>query len=158
MALVPRLVDLVSEATSGDDFDLELAALGSDDPDEIATVLSDFLSARIASVKDAIFYRRGTGIVAGVLLSDGREAVIKVHRWRVSIERLSAVERVQERLALAGLQAPRPMLAPEVLGAGIATVEEMRREAPLTVTTRRSAAPSHRVCVPSSQRHVPCEG
>ena len=127
---MPHLVDLVREATRGDNFDLELAALDSDDPEEIATLLSDFLSARLASVEDGVFYHRGTGIVAGALLSDGRLAVMKVHRWRVSIERLSAVQSVQEQLALAGLPAPRPMLAPEALGAGIATVEEMRRGSP----------------------------
>jgi hypothetical protein len=80
MALVPHLVDLVREATRGDNFDLELAALDSDDPEEIATLLSDFLSARLASVEDGVFYHRGTGIVAGALLSDGRLAVMKVHR------------------------------------------------------------------------------
>ena len=60
MALVPPLAHLVREATSGDDLDLELAAPGSDDPDEIATLLSDFLSVRLAPIGDALFYRRGT--------------------------------------------------------------------------------------------------
>ncbi|MGA8679219.1 MAG: hypothetical protein ABSB54_12065 [Acidimicrobiales bacterium] len=127
---MPPLAHLVREATSGDDFDLELAALGSDDPDEIAALLSGFLSARLAPVGAAIFYRRGTGIVAGVLLSDGREVVIKVHRWRASVGQLSAVQRVQEHLALGGFPAPRPLLAPESLRAGVATVEEMRRGEP----------------------------
>jgi hypothetical protein len=51
--------------------------------------------------------------------------VIKVHRWRVSVDRLSAVQSVQAHLAGAGLPAPRPLLAPEPLGNGVATVEEL---------------------------------
>lgn len=130
MAPVPPLAQLVREATRGDRLDLELASLGSDDPDEVAELLSDFLSARLGPIRDALFYRRGTGIVAGALLSDGRAVVAKVHRWRVSLARLTAVHAVQEHLARAGLPAPGPLVAPEAFRAGIVTVEEMRQGEP----------------------------
>lgn len=127
MMQMPPLAHLVREARGGDDLCLELTALGSDDPDEIAKLLNDFLFARLAPVADAVFYRRSTGIVAGVLLSDGRAVVLKVHRWRASLGRLTAVQMVQEHLARGDLAAPRPLLAPEMLGTSVVTVEVMRR-------------------------------
>ena len=65
------------------------------------------------------------GVVAGVRLATGREVVIKVHRWNVTLDRLAAVQRVQTQLAERGLPAPRPLAAPHPLGAGVATVEEL---------------------------------
>lgn len=126
LAPVAALASLIRDATAGEDLDLELAVFGCDDADTIAGALCDFLRARLAPVEDARFYRRSVGVVAGVLLSDGREVVVKVHRWNVSIARLRAVQQVQAHLAGTGLPAPRPLCPPEPLRSGIATVEELR--------------------------------
>ena len=56
---------------------------------------------------------------------DGRDVVVKVHRWQASISRLAAVHRVQAHLAACGLPVPRPLCGPQPLGSGIATIEEL---------------------------------
>jgi hypothetical protein len=66
------------------------------------------------------------GIVAGLRLADGSDVVIKIHRWNVSVARLAAVQEVQRTLADKGLPAPRPLVQPEPLAHGIATIEELR--------------------------------
>jgi hypothetical protein len=124
---VAHLAALVRRACAGSCYELERATLGAGDPGEVAATLGAFLAEELAPLGDALFYRRGTGVVAGVLLADGREVVIKVHRWHASLARLASVQAVQRHLAGAGLPAPRPLLSPRPLGSGIATVEELRR-------------------------------
>lgn len=122
---VKPLEELVRGAGEADGYDLERAVLGSDDPSAVAAVLGGQVS-RLGRVARALFYRRGTGIVVGFELSDGRRLVLKVHRFAASVRRLSAVQEVQRHLAMGGLPVPSPVLGPEALGSGCVTVETFR--------------------------------
>jgi hypothetical protein len=123
MTSVAGLVRRSVDAWNGD---LERLLFGTDDPAAVAAVIDGFCGEQLADVADGIFYRSGVGVVAGVSLVDGRRVVVKVHRWNVSIQRLAAVQEVQQHQADAGLPAPRPLVGPTILGDGIATVEEHR--------------------------------
>lgn len=120
-----RLVELINRASTAGGPGVEQAIFDTVDPVTIARRIEEFISQRLGTVDHARFYRPGVGVVAGLVLADGSQIVLKVHRWNVTAERLSAVQRLQEHLERAGLPAPLPLLAPEPLGAGIATAEEM---------------------------------
>jgi hypothetical protein len=104
---------------------VEAAVFDTVDPELIEASMIGFVEIRLGSASKALFYKSGVGVVAGLRLTSGREVVIKVHRWNVTLDRLAAVQRVQTQLADKGLPAPRPLVAPQPLGAGIATVEEL---------------------------------
>jgi hypothetical protein len=124
---VPTLTSLITEAGAQWDPVLERALFGTAEPARIAEALESFVGTRCGPVADAVFYRPGVGIVAGLRLLDSSEVVLKVHRWNVTVARLRAVHQVQSLLADAGLPAPRPLAGPEELGGGIATVEALQR-------------------------------
>jgi hypothetical protein len=123
---VPRLADLIQAATEDEPLDLELATLGSDLPQQPELVVSGWVRSGLAPIAGALFYRRGMGIVIGLLLGYGHQVVLKVHRWLASISRRTAVRAVQQHLAKHGLPVPLPLLAPEALGSGVVTAEQMR--------------------------------
>jgi hypothetical protein len=123
---MPPLLDLVLGAREGWRNPLEEAIFGTGDPVAIAEQIGSFLGSTIGTVADAHFYLLGVGVVAGVRLSDGRDAVLKVHRYNVSEARLSAIHSVQSELADQGLPAPRPLVRPSELSHGIAVVEEYK--------------------------------
>jgi hypothetical protein len=124
---VSQLVTLVRNACEKWDPAVELAILGTDDAEEIATLIEAFVSLQCGAVSEGVFYRPGVGIVAGLRLVSGSEVVVKIHRWNVSLARLTAIQRVQAALADEGLPVPRPLATPERLGHGIATIEELRK-------------------------------
>jgi aminoglycoside phosphotransferase (APT) family kinase protein len=123
---VPSLDSLIEDLSRAEDRDLERTVLGSDVATEIAAIICEFVARQLAPVETAIFYHTSVGIVAGLRIVDGRDVVVKVHRWQVSIARLTAVQRVQAHLAASGLPVPRPLCEPEPLGSGIAVIEELR--------------------------------
>jgi hypothetical protein len=110
---------------------IEGAVFDTVDPELIEASLIGFVESHLGSASKALFYKSGVGVVAGVRLTSGRDVVIKVHRWNVTVDRLSAVQRVQTQLTDKGLPAPRPLAAPQPLGAGIATMEELRAGGPV---------------------------
>jgi hypothetical protein len=120
------LTQLVAEALQGVEPELERITLERGEPDEIASVLCDFVAARLSPVSTGIFYKRGTGIVVGLQLKDSRRIVLKVHRYWGGLTRdhLVAVMDLQTSLANMGLPAPRPLLSPEGLRNALVTVEE----------------------------------
>ena len=120
---MPTLASLLRRAWAEWDHAVELAIFGFADADELAALLSAFVGERLGQVTDAVFYTPGVGVVAGLQLDDGRKVVLKVHRWNVTIDRLSAIQRVQAHLANAGLPTPLPLWKPEPLASGIATIE-----------------------------------
>lgn len=121
------LHDLVQTSAVAWNADLERSVLGTGDPHEVARLIESYVGERLGhEVIDGIFYEPGVGIVAGVVLDDRREVVLKVHRWRVTIERLQAVQQVQAHLAASGLPAPEPVDAPAPLGDGLAVIESYR--------------------------------
>jgi hypothetical protein len=124
---VAQFVSLVRNACEEWDPAVELAILGTGDPEEIATRIETFVSLECGPVSEGVFYRPGVGIVAGLRLVNGSEVVVKVHRWNVSFARLEAIQNVQTALADRGLPVPRPLARPLRFGLGIATIEELRR-------------------------------
>jgi hypothetical protein len=124
---MPALAELITEAAGRWDPVLERTVFGTDEPIAVAQVLETFVASHCAPVADAVFYRTGVGVVAGLHLTDGTEVVVKVHRWNVSLPRLRAIATVQARLAHSGLPAPRPIAGPEGLAGGIAMIEELQR-------------------------------
>jgi hypothetical protein len=123
---VPTVAELVSASIAAWDGDLETVLFGTTAGPEVAACIEQFCADHLSPVAEGIFYRSGVGSVVGVRLHDGRQVVIKVHRWNVSIDRLMDVQRVQEHLADRSVPAPRPIGRPQPLGEGIATVEEHR--------------------------------
>ncbi len=123
---MPTVAELVSASIAAWNGDLEAVLFGATAGPEVAASIEQFCADHLSPVAEGIFYRSGVGSVVGVRLNDGRQVVIKVHRWNVSIDRLTDVQRVQEHLADRSVPAPRPIGRPQPLGEGIATVEELR--------------------------------
>ena len=123
---MPTLAALLRQFNRKWDPVLEPAILGTDDPNEIATLIEGCVTRQCGAISEGIFYRPGVGIVAGLRLVNGSEVVVKIHRWNVSLDRLTAIQKVQTTLADEGLPVPRPLAGPERLVNGIATIEELR--------------------------------
>lgn len=105
---------------------LEETLLGTRDPGEIVRLLDDVCSRGLDDRLGTLtFYRRGVGAVFGLRLRGGRDVVVKVHRPELVPGGLDGIRRVQERLAVLGLPAPRPLGRPLTVGRGIASAEEM---------------------------------
>ena len=104
---------------------VEVALFGTADPGAIEKAILGFVEDRLGRVAEALFYRPGVGVVVGLRLADEAEVVVKVHRWNVSEQRLADVQTVQHAMVRAGLPAPSPLVAPEPLAAGIATIEAL---------------------------------
>jgi hypothetical protein len=92
------------------------------EPDAVARAFAELLGAEPA---ETVFYAVSVGVVAGLVLDDGRRVVVKAHRPNVTLVRLQAVAEVQRALADAGLPVPRPLAAPQPFGHGHATIEEL---------------------------------
>lgn len=120
------LVSLVRASIESHGGDLERAILATDDPARVAQALEDVVRDHVGTPVGALLYRTGVGIVAGLSLADGQSVVVKVHRWNVTVARLTAVQEVQRRVADGGGPAPRPLVLPAPVGAGVATVEQYR--------------------------------
>ena len=125
-AQVAVLRDLISLASEQWEPAVELAIFGTADSGDIAETIERWVTQRCGPIADALFYRPGVGVVVGLALERGTGIVVKVHRWNVSIDRLQAVHQVQSLLSDSDRCAPRPLVAPEPLAGGIATVEELR--------------------------------
>jgi hypothetical protein len=123
---VESLARLIRRSITGWNDDLEVALFGAGAADDFARLIVQFTADHLGPPVESLLYRPGVGLVVGLGLADGRDVLVKIHRWNASTERLTAVQSVQRQLHDAGLPAPRPLLAPTVLGHGIATVEEYR--------------------------------
>jgi hypothetical protein len=95
-------------------------------PSNIARALEEFCARSLGSrIARAEFFEASVGSAHGVRLADGRRVVIKLHRPDRSIAFLYAAQAVQRVLAESGFPCPRPLVAPEPLGAGIASAESL---------------------------------
>lgn len=130
MDVTTVLAELIRRASDVLPPRLEEAVFATTDPDRVAGVLTGFLESTVGRVREAIFYSPGVGVVVGVRLEDGRDVVVKVHRWNVTVDRLEAIQRVQTRLADMGMPWPRPLAPPQPLGGGLATVEDLLPNGP----------------------------
>jgi Phosphotransferase enzyme family len=105
---------------------LERAVLGTDDPAEIERLIASIAwDALRAEAVACVFYEGGVGCVFGLELTDGRQAVVKVHPAGVTPARLRAIAEVQLHLARAGFPCPRPLADPVSIGHTCATFEEL---------------------------------
>lgn len=116
-----ELSGTAAAALAADDRALERALFGTDDPEAVVELVEQCCHARVGAPAVLHSYTRGVGIVAVLGLVDGRDVVLKVHRWNASLERMTAVHAVQGRLAERGLPVPCPLAAPAPLGRGVAT-------------------------------------
>jgi Phosphotransferase enzyme family len=88
---------------------LERRALGTSDLELAAKRLEECCTRTLAPVAECLFYRSNVGLVAGLVLDDGRRVVAKVHRPNQTRTRLGTVQRVQGHLADHGYPCPRPV-------------------------------------------------
>lgn len=124
-ALVGRLElsDAATAALGAGDRTLELALFGTDEVDAVIGLVERCCLERVGAPAVVRTYTRGVGLVAVLGLADGRDVVLKVHRWNATRDRLLAVHGVQVALADRGLPVPRPLAAPTSLGRGVVTFE-----------------------------------
>ncbi len=105
---------------------LEGVLLGTSDPARIVGLLDGFLASALGGeLQSVTFYRRGVGAVFGLLLTDSRKVVVKVHRVDLVGDALDGIRTVQRTLADQGLPAPTPIGKPQAMGNGIGAAEEM---------------------------------
>jgi hypothetical protein len=105
---------------------LEEEVFGSGDPDRIAGCVDRFCARELgSSISRYELFATSVMSVHGVRLADGRRVVVKVARESLGAGFLSAVQTVQSQLASRGFPAPRPLLGPTAMEAGIAVVEEL---------------------------------
>jgi Phosphotransferase enzyme family len=105
---------------------LERDVFASNDARCIAALVDRFCRERLgARIERCEFFASSVGSVHGVRLADGCRVVVKAYRRDVDIAHLTAMQRVQARLAADGFPAPRPVLAPAPLARGIAIVETL---------------------------------
>ncbi|GAA1815064.1 hypothetical protein GCM10009835_38540 [Planosporangium flavigriseum] len=106
---------------------LERRALGTGNIDAAAALIEECCARTLARVEDCLFYRSNVGMVAGLVLADGRRVAAKVHQPTQTRARLTTTQRVQAHLADAAYPCPRP-LAMAHCGHAFVTFEELRED------------------------------
>ncbi|HEV7897754.1 MAG TPA: hypothetical protein VGP31_07935 [Planosporangium sp.] len=122
-----RTADAMRAYLGDDDPFLERRALGTGDLDSAAQRLEECCARILAPVEDCLFYRSNVGMVAGLVLADGRRIAAKVHQPSQTRARLATAQRVQAHLADAGYPCPRP-LGMAHCGHAFVTFEELRED------------------------------
>jgi hypothetical protein len=107
---------------------VERSVFGTSDPVVIVEAVDAFCRAHLGAALDHYtFYRSSIASVHGVVLADGRRVVVKAHQPEIGLGHLEAMASVQGQLAEAGFPCPNPLLPPERLVHGWATVEDELR-------------------------------
>jgi hypothetical protein len=105
---------------------LEESVFGTADPDRLAGAVSEWcadnLGAEIARYR---FFDSSSGSVHGVMLTDDRDVVVKVHRSNVQREFLDPLHAVQSEMVAHGCPGARPLVGPIAMPPGHVTAEEM---------------------------------
>jgi Phosphotransferase enzyme family len=139
---------------------VELAVFATDDAAVIAETINSFcLHALGAGVQRGLFHQSSVGSVTGILLEDGRAAVIKAHQPERSRALLAEIVRIQSYLAENGVFAPRILAGPAVLGLGFAIVEQFHNNGTTAdahdPNVRRALARGLSTIVTACSRFVP---
>jgi len=117
---------ILAEHHAWDDHVVDRVVLGTDDPTEIAALLSRFCEDALgAKVESARFYRVSVACVAGVDLSDGRSVVIKAQRGDRREAYLTACMDLRRILVAEGFPCPAPLAGPLRVGPAWVTAEEL---------------------------------
>ncbi len=106
---------------------LERRTLGTGDLELAAKRLEECCARTLAPVEECLFYRSNVGLVAGLVLADGRRVVAKAHHPDQTRARLATVQRVQAHLAASGYPCPRPLGMAHCEHAFV-TFEELRED------------------------------
>lgn len=105
---------------------LEAEVFGTTDPAVVAEVLSALaLSATGAEVSTGRWYCASVAVVAGVVLDDGREIVVRAYQSSASTAFIDGVVRVQRHLADAGFPCASPLGDPTVVDGVLGRVESI---------------------------------
>jgi hypothetical protein len=105
---------------------VEEVVFGTRDLGEIDALLRGFCVSELgSSIAEALFRETSVGVVFGLLLTDGRRVVVKVHQPRETFARLQAIQEIQAAVFDAGLPCPQPLAGPVALAHGHATVETL---------------------------------
>jgi hypothetical protein len=124
---IVRTADAMRACLRDTDPVLERDALGTGDLDLVAKSLEECCARTLAPVEDCLFYHSSTGMVVGLVLTDGRPVVAKVHHRDQTRARLATVQRMQAHLADAGYPCPRPLGMAHCEHAFV-TFEELRED------------------------------
>ena len=117
---------LVAEGMASRPVPVERVLLGTADPSEVvALVRAHCVAALGADVARYEFHAASVGAVHGVVLADGRRAVVKLHRVATGLAYLRALDALKLHVADHGLAAPRPLHEPVELRSCWVTTEEL---------------------------------
>ncbi len=105
---------------------MEVEVFGSTDPVAAANALSSLtLAATGTSVREGLWYQSSVAAVAGVVLEDGREVVVRAYQRSVRRSFLEGEVRVQSRLAQHGFPSASPLGGPVVSDGVLGRVESL---------------------------------
>jgi Phosphotransferase enzyme family len=114
----------IAETSTQPDFAVEFAVLGTRDPRAIAEACIVATHHALGSwPEELLFYKVSSGMVAGLLLTDGRSVVLKAHQADRSSNSLVAQRLVQQLAIASGLPAPQPLIGPRSFGGGHVTFD-----------------------------------
>jgi hypothetical protein len=108
---------------------VERTVFGSAEPALVALGLEEAL-AEVGAVAEALFYRRGTGLVFGARLEDGREVVAKISDRARGAAFVEECLRVRETFQERGYPAPKLVSALRPFRGGFVVVDELCSQAP----------------------------
>lgn len=124
LTLRPVREVLVDHLAAWDTPHVELALLGTADPDEILQHVERHLAVHLgADPVGCRFWRSSVGMVAGLVLDDGREVVLKAHQADVPRAHLRAVGALRRSLHARGYPTAELYAEPAPFGSGHATLE-----------------------------------
>lgn len=119
------IATLRAEHATWEDNVVDRAVFGTDDPAQIAALLSDFCASHLGSpVAAARFYKVSVACVAGLDLADGRAVVVKAQQGGRREGYLTACFAFRRLLVSEGFPCPRPLGAPTRVGPAWLTAEE----------------------------------
>lgn len=117
-----RLEDLVDVVGAGV---LEERIFGSRDSADIADGMTQLVAMVGSSVAGWLWYVRSVASVAGAVLEDGRNVVVRAYQPSVSAAFIDGVVRVQRHVANCGFPAPQPLSGPVTTAWGLGRVESL---------------------------------
>lgn len=105
---------------------VEAVVFGTDDAGVIVERIAELVRAAIgAELADVRWYVASVSCVAGVLVDDGREVVVRAYQPSVTARFVRSVIRAQTHVTAAGFPAPEPLSGPVQLPWGLGRAEAL---------------------------------